>query len=73
MQENGIAIVGQCNISHPSSPDTSFSFSLTSTSPLDELDGSTDPIQNIVFSKDDDDSHQPLAARISREILIISL
>ena len=69
-----MTIVGQCNISHPVSTDSStFSFAVAPASPLEDFDPSS-PInpersvtQNIVFSKDGGAAGSPpLAARISR-------
>ncbi|KAI5120218.1 hypothetical protein M0805_000033 [Coniferiporia weirii] len=75
--ESGRNLVGQCNISHPMQSETSFSFSLALSSPIDELgevdtsNVNTDPTgesqtRNLSFSKAKEGQEEPLDSRISR-------
>ena len=74
IQESGRTIVGQCNISHPVQSQTSFSFSITPSSPVDEaVEGQSnfdnDDImpQNLTFNKSNEGKEDPLESRISRK------
>lgn len=67
--ENGVKLVGQCEISHPVRPPQDFSITLDEEPhdhAVDDPEGSSSKPRNVLFEASGKDHYEALSAKITR-------